>query len=145
MKILSCGAGMQSTALALMSCEKKKSCNEIYPQVPIYDAILFCDLGEEPKWVYDQVYFIQCACEDAGIPFYVLESNLYSDYVKNFGKSRVVSIPFWTGINISGECDIESNMLCPSCKHVVGNYEWDELYFNFCPDCGQKLKYTPEE
>ena len=49
------------------------------------------------------------------------------------------------GINISGECDIESNMFCPSCKHVVGNYEWDELYYNYCPDCGQKLKYTPEE
>lgn len=87
---------MQSTALALMSCENKKSNKGIYPQVPIYDAILFCDLGEEPRWVYDQVYFIQCACEDVGIPFYILESNLHSDYIKNFGKSRVVSIPFWT-------------------------------------------------
>ena len=102
MKILSCGAGMQSTALALMSCEKKKYGEEIYPEVPIYDAILFCDLGEEPRWVYDQVYFIQCACEDVGIPFYVLESNLHSHYVENFGKARVVSIPFWT-IDESGK------------------------------------------
>lgn len=102
MKILSCGAGMQSTALALMSCEKKKYGDDIYPEVPIYGAILFCDLGEEPRWVYDQVYFIQCACEDVGIPFYVLESNLHSHYVENFGKSRVVSIPFWT-IDESGK------------------------------------------
>ncbi|MGN9161245.1 hypothetical protein [Clostridium sulfidigenes] len=102
MKILSCGAGMQSTALALMSCEKKKYGDDIYPEVPIYDAILFCDLGEEPRWVYDQVYFIQCACEDVGIPFYVLESNLHSHYVENFGKARVVSIPFWT-IDESGK------------------------------------------
>lgn len=95
MKILSCGAGMQSTALALMSCENKKY--EIkYPLVPIYDAILFCDLGNEPRWVYDQVYFIKCACEDAGIQFYILESSLYSDYLEKFGRSRVVSIPFWT-------------------------------------------------
>lgn len=86
---------MQSTALALMSCENKKYGIK-HPLVPIYDAILFCDLGNEPRWVYDQVHFIKCACEDAGIQFYILESSLHSDYIKNFGKSRVVSIPFWT-------------------------------------------------
>lgn len=95
MKILSCGAGMQSTALALMSCE-----NKLYgikhPLVPIYDAIMFCDLGEEPVWVYNQVDFIRNACTRAGIPFYVLDSNLFEHYTKNFGKKRVVSIPFWT-------------------------------------------------
>lgn len=56
MKILSCGAGMQSTALALMSCANKLVAenrafrfNFTYTeQVPIYDAILFCDLGLEP-------------------------------------------------------------------------------------------------
>lgn len=96
MKILSCGAGMQSTALALMSCENKTNGDNRYPLVPIYDVVLFCDLGEEPRWVYDQVYFIQCACEVAGIPFYILESNLYSHYIEKFGKSRVVSIPFWS-------------------------------------------------
>lgn len=103
MKILSCGAGMQSTALALMSCENKLLLEdkfnfpnaEYHPQVPIYDAILFCDLGEEPKWVYKQVYFIKSACEWAGIPFYIIESNLHSHYTENFGNSRVVSIPFW--------------------------------------------------
>lgn len=95
MKILSCGAGMQSTALALMSCEKIKN-TEKYPKVPIYDLIVFCDLGEEPPWVYSQVEFIRNACEDAGIEFMVLETNLYRDYMQNFGKKRVVSIPFWT-------------------------------------------------
>lgn len=39
MKILSCGAGMQSTALALMSCENKKEIK--YKEVPVYDAIVF--------------------------------------------------------------------------------------------------------
>lgn len=104
MKILSCGAGMQSTALALMSCENKLILqnkfdfpnSKYHDQIPIYDAILFCDLGEEPTWVYDQVDFIKNACEWANIPFYILESNLYSDYMTNFGKSRVVSIPFWS-------------------------------------------------
>lgn len=44
------------------------------------------------------------------------------------------------GIGISGEYDIEPNMLCPNCKAVVGNYESEELYFDYCPTCGQKLK-----
>lgn len=40
MKILSCGAGMQSTALALMSfAENKKEIK--YKEVPIYDAVIF--------------------------------------------------------------------------------------------------------
>lgn len=104
MKILSCGAGMQSTALALMSCANKLlhegRCKEFdfeyINQVPIYDVILFCDLGLEPSWVLSQVYFIKQACEWAGIPFYILKSNLYEDYMNDFGKKRVVSIPFWS-------------------------------------------------
>ena len=55
MKILSFGAGMQSTALALMSCENafaKTDGKELpYPLVPIYDIVIFCDLGLEPVWV----------------------------------------------------------------------------------------------
>lgn len=96
MKILSCGAGMQSTALALMACEKALFFPDQYPLVPIYDAIVFCDLGKEPEWVYRQVDFIQTACKRAHIPFYVLKTNLYEHYTHNFGVKRVVSIPFWT-------------------------------------------------
>lgn len=104
MEILSCGAGMQSTALALMSCANKllnegraDKFNFTYKEkIPIYDAIIFCDLGLEPHWVMDQVYFIKSACEWAGIPFYILKSNLYDDYTNNFGEKRVVSIPFWS-------------------------------------------------
>lgn len=108
MKILSCGAGMQSTALALMSCankliNEKRVNNFTYTEkVPIYDVVLFCDLGLEPSWVMNQVYFIQQACKWAGIPFYILKSNLYDDYLENFGMNRVVSIPFWS-INEEGK------------------------------------------
>lgn len=45
MKILSFGAGMQSTALALMSCENafaKTDGKELpYHLVPIYDIVIF--------------------------------------------------------------------------------------------------------
>lgn len=95
LKILSCGAGMQSTALALMSCENKLKGN-VYPEVPIYDLIVFCDMGWEPDWVYNQVEFIKKACDDCGIPFKILETDLYGDYVEKFGVQRVASIPFWS-------------------------------------------------
>ena len=95
MKILSCGAGMQSTALALMSCENVRTTGK-FPLVPVYDPICFCDLGKEPPWVMKQVEFIQNACQDAGIPLIILKSPLYEDYLHNFGHQRVVSVPFWT-------------------------------------------------
>lgn len=68
MNILSCGAGMQSTALALISCDQTRS-KVVHPQVPRYDAIIYCDLGCEPAWVADQVRFIERACVDCNIPF----------------------------------------------------------------------------
>ena len=95
LKILSCGAGMQSTALALMACENVATPGK-FPLVPVYDLVAFCDLGKEPPWVIKQVEFIEKACNSVGIPFVILQSPLYKDYLDNFGKSRVVSIPFWT-------------------------------------------------
>ena len=96
MKILSCGAGMQSTALALISCAKAPGKESGFPKVPIYDAIIYCDLGIEPAWVPKQVQFIENACKAAGIPFYILQSDLYRDYMQDFGTRRVAAMPFWT-------------------------------------------------
>ena len=108
MKILSCGAGMQSTALALMACENAREPGK-FPCVPIYDLVCFCDLGKEPPWVMKQVTFIEKACQAAGIRFEVLKSPLYEDYLKNFGNKRVVSIPFWTIGEDTGSTSKQSN------------------------------------
>lgn len=95
-KILSCGAGQQSTALALMSCDNVMHPRK-FPFVPIYDAILFCDLGGERSWVYSQVNFLKVQCEKVGIPFYILKKkNLKHDYFENYGEDRVCTIPFWS-------------------------------------------------
>lgn len=100
LEILSFGAGMQSTALALMSCEnanaKRKGQQPPFPLVPIYDLVVFCNLGFEPPWVMKQVEFTQKACEQTGIWFTVLESPLYNDFMENFGERRTISIPWWT-------------------------------------------------
>lgn len=95
MNILSCGAGMQSTALALMSAENVLG-RIIHRQVPIYDAIVFSNLKCEPEWVYSQVDFIAKACEDVGIPFYILESDIYSDHVDRIRHGKFVKMPLWT-------------------------------------------------
>ena len=96
MKILSFGAGMQSTALALMACENAMNDPAPYPMVPVYDAVIFCDLGLEPLWVHTQMEFTRKACEAAGIFFKVLDTPLYQDFVENFGERRTISIPWWT-------------------------------------------------
>lgn len=91
---------MQSTALALMSCEnataKKQGLPSPHPWVPVYDLVVFCDLGLEPSWVMKQVEFTHRACKEAGIPFKILESPLYQDFMENFGERRTISIPWWT-------------------------------------------------
>ena len=86
MKILSCGAGMQSSALHLMSCEnalaKKRGEPPIWSHVPIYDISIFCDLGLEPPWVIKQVKFLEEAGRSCGVPLVILESPLYANFMK---------------------------------------------------------------
>lgn len=95
MKVLSFGAGQQSTALALMSCD-----NVLHPgkfPVPVYDAIIFCDLGGEREWVYKQVDFVRQVCYMVRIPFFILkDKNLKVDYFERYGQQRVSAIPFWS-------------------------------------------------
>lgn len=96
MKVLSFGAGMQSTALALMSCENAVATEPPFPLVPVYDIVVFCDLGLEPPWVQHQMEFTRRACEKAGIRFKALDAPLYTDFMENFGERRTISIPWWT-------------------------------------------------
>ena len=100
MKILSFGAGTQSTALALMSCENVLAMREgkdpPHPAIPVYDAVIICDLGAEPSWVRYQTDFVKKVCERCDIPFYEIETNLYQDLIDNYGRKRTVAIPWWT-------------------------------------------------
>lgn len=100
MKILSFGAGMQSTALALMSCDNAiaQTLGRPVPfsKVPVYDAVIICDLGFEPPWVQAQADFVGQKCRSVGIFYTSLDAPLYQDLMRDFGKRRVVSIPWWT-------------------------------------------------
>lgn len=46
------------------------------------------------------------------------------------------------GISASGEYDIDFNYLCPNCKAVVGDYQANEAFYKFCPECGQALGWN---
>lgn len=72
---------MQSTALALMSCENANAAQKgrahPYPLVPVYDLVVFCDLGFEPPWVMRQAEFVHQACQDAHIRYDMLHTPLW--------------------------------------------------------------------
>ena len=91
---------MQSSALHLMSCEnalaKIRGEPPVWPQVPIYDISIFCDLGFVPPWVKKQVEFLANAGHSCGVPLVILDSPLYTDFMENFGERRTISIPWWT-------------------------------------------------
>lgn len=61
LRILSLGAGVQSTTLALMACEGV---------LTGLDGAIFADTGWEPKAVYDQLGRLSGELEAAGIPLY---------------------------------------------------------------------------
>lgn len=137
MKILSFGAGMQSTALALMSCQNATAETPVFPLVPIYDDVVFCDLGMEPPWVMKQVEFTRRACEEAGIHFTVLKSPLHEDFMQNFGKRRTVSIPWWTVKENGHKSRMPRNCTLDYKVNVISKYvRWELLGYKK----GQRLR-----
>ncbi len=85
LRLLSLGAGVQSTTLALMACRG------ILDDV---DGAIFADTGWEPKAVYAQVDRLAVEFERAGIPFYrVSKGNLRADTLDP--AARFVSVPWF--------------------------------------------------
>ena len=137
MKILSFGAGMQSTALALMSCQNATAETPVFPLVPVYDDVIFCDLGMEPPWVIKQVEFTRRACEEAGIHFTVLKSPLHEDFMQNFGERRTISIPWWTVKEDGHKSRMPRNCTLDYKVNVISKYvRWELLGYKK----GQRLR-----
>lgn len=64
MKILSLGAGVQSTALLYLILEGRVDA----------DAAIFADTGWEPRAVYDHLDRLRARCDAAGLPLYVVSA-----------------------------------------------------------------------
>lgn len=65
LRVLSLGAGVQSTAILLLACENP---------VMKFDAAIFADTGWEPKQVYDHLDRLEEAAKAADIPIYRVSS-----------------------------------------------------------------------
>src|SRR4051794_37808635 len=71
LRILSLGAGVQSTTVLLMT---------LAGELPPIDAAIFADTGWEPKAVYGHLWDLARRCEDAGVPLFVVsEGDIRSD------------------------------------------------------------------
>lgn len=85
MRILSLGAGVQSTALALMACDGT---------LPGLDAAIFADTGWEPPAVYQQVDRLEVELARSGIPLHrVAKGNLRHDSINP--EHRFASVPYF--------------------------------------------------
>jgi 3'-phosphoadenosine 5'-phosphosulfate sulfotransferase (PAPS reductase)/FAD synthetase len=74
MRILSLGAGVQSTTILLMACAGEEH----------VEAAIFADTGWEPHWVYEHLDNIERIAQAAGIPvFRVSDGNLRADALEN--------------------------------------------------------------
>lgn len=83
--MLSLGAGVQSTTLALLACDG---------QLPGLDAAIFADTGWEPKAVYEQVDRLEAELNRVNIPLYrVSNGNLREDAINP--THRYASIPWF--------------------------------------------------
>ena len=95
LRILSLGAGVQSSTLALM-IEKG--------EVPMVDAAIFADTMAEPKEVYDHLTWLE---KQLSYPIYkVSGGDLTQDSIDNAegkGKYNFVEVPLFTKNNETGK------------------------------------------
>jgi hypothetical protein len=83
LRVLSLGAGVQSTTLLLMMLEG---------EIPMADHVIFADTGWEPKAVYEHLEWLEGLMEKAGVPFHkVSAGNIREDFLAE--KKRYASMP----------------------------------------------------
>lgn len=85
MAVFSCGAGVQSTAIALLVRDGR---------LPTPDHVVFADTGWEPPAVYAQVDRLEALFADLGVPFHrVSQGNLRTDAINP--THRFASVPYF--------------------------------------------------
>ena len=92
-RVLSFGAGVQSTALLLMSCKGL---------LPKLDAAIFADVGWEPQKVYDHLEWSKKEAAKHGVPVHTvratvggLRSDIFNNITRPDGK-RFAAMPLFT-------------------------------------------------
>jgi hypothetical protein len=82
-RILSLGAGVQSTTLLLMMIEG---------EIERADHVIFADTGWEPKRVYEHLEYLRGLMQENDMPFHIVsEGNIREDFLN--GDRRFASMP----------------------------------------------------
>ena len=101
-RVLSLGAGVQSTALLLMM---------IHGEIPKADAVIFADTEWEPKAVYEHLAKLELLMKENNMPFYkVSAGNIKTDFLES--ETRFATMPLYT-LNKEGK----SSMLMRQCTN----------------------------
>ena len=103
MRILSLGAGVQSTTVLFMALDGV---------IPPIDAAIFADTGAEPKKVYEHLCYLERCCEDAGVPLHIVSAgNLKEDLIESAFAIQNLGLPpcefghLWVGALFDlGDC-----------------------------------------
>mgnify|MGYP003111832975 CR=1 FL=1 len=83
---LSLGAGVQSSALLVLSCEDDR--------VPKADVAIFSDTGDEPQYVIDYLEALKDYAQSFGIPVITAQKGVLSQ--EALERDRFVPIPLYT-------------------------------------------------
>ena len=129
MNILSLGAGVQSTAMALMAAH-----GEI---TPMPDAAIFADTGWEPLAIYAHLNWLE---GELPFPLYrVSGGNIKDDLMQglNSDGGRFASIPYWVK-NTDGSYDVFFGPKAPSGREnnwvqTVPGKGWNMLFRLYGP------------
>lgn len=113
-RVLSLGAGVQSSTLALMA---------EHGEIEKPDCAIFADTGWEPKQCYDWLNYLESKLSYPVIR--VSKGNIKSDLLKNInGGSRFASIPFFTSNGGMGrrQCTNEYKLIpiMKKCRELLG-------------------------
>ncbi len=85
-RVLSLGAGVQSTAVLLMM---------IHGEIPKADAVIFADTGWEPAAVYTHLTKLQALMAENDMPFYLVTAgNIRKDFMES--ETRFATMPLYT-------------------------------------------------
>lgn len=96
-RVLHLGAGRQSSVLAEMI---------VRGELPRMDLVIFCDTGDEPSWVYEQLEYLAGRLESVGILLTIARKSdrgIVGDLQSTDGSRRFSSLPFFTRDPISGK------------------------------------------
>ena len=113
LRVLSLGAGVQSTAMYLMAVDGE------FADRP--DVAIFADTGVEPPWVYENLWRLSQAGSSV-VPIHIVSAGCLGDSLRRSvgdSEGRFASVPFWV------ESEAEPGRAAPGRRQCTREYKID--------------------